>query len=109
MSASRYVARSPKVAARMVGDELMIMTGRDSTLFALNGTAALLWKAADGVTPLADIVAEHVCTIFDVELATAMRDSEEILDQLSAHGLVAVSDAPIAQGESQQAQPAGLR
>ena len=42
MSEQQYVARSTRVAARMVGDEMMIMSGRDSTLFVLNGTAALL-------------------------------------------------------------------
>ena len=95
MSAPCYVVRSTKVAARMVGDELMIMSGRDSTLFALNGAAALIWKAADGVTPLADIVSEHICANFDVDAATAMRDSADVVEQLAQHGLLHTSDAPI--------------
>ena len=50
---SLYVARNPRVAARMLGGEMMIMSARDSTLFTLNETASVLWQAADGATPLA--------------------------------------------------------
>ena len=91
----RYVARSTKVAARMVGDEMMIMSGLDSTLFALNGTAALLWKAADGVTPLEEIVERHICTKFDVEPATALCDAGEVVEQLAGHGLLLLSEVPM--------------
>lgn len=98
MSDMRYVARSTKVAARMVGDEMMIMSGRDSTLFALNGTAAILWEAADGVTPLEDIVTRRICATFDVEPAAAFRDAEELVEQLAGHGLLLLSDGPMVAG-----------
>ena len=49
---STYVARTKEVAARMLGGEMMIMSARDSTLFSLNEVASVIWKAADGVTPL---------------------------------------------------------
>ncbi len=100
MSDARYVARSTKVAARMVGDEMMIMSGRDSTLFALNPTAAVLWEAADGVTPLEEIVERHICGKFDVEPTIALRDAREVVDQLAGHGLLTVSNAPIASAVS---------
>jgi hypothetical protein len=48
----RYIARASNVAARMIGGEIMIMSGLDSSLFSLNATASVLWQAADGVTPL---------------------------------------------------------
>jgi hypothetical protein len=98
VTGARYVARSTKVAARMVGDEMMIMSGRDSTLFALNATAAALWEAADGVTPLADIVEQRICARFEVDRDTALRDAEEMLGQLAEHGIVTVSDVPILTG-----------
>jgi hypothetical protein len=100
MSGVRYVARSTKVAARMVGDELMIMSGRDSTLFALNGTAALIWAAADGVTPLPDIVERHICTTFDVDAVTALADAEQVVSDLAKHGVVRVSPEPITDGDT---------
>jgi hypothetical protein len=98
MSEKRYVARSTKVAARMIGDEMMIMSGRDSTLFALNRTAALLWEAADGVTPLEDIVGRQICARFDVEPGAALRDAEEVVEQLAGHGLLLLSEAPLVDG-----------
>ena len=105
MSGKRYVARSTKVAARMVGDEMMIMSGHDSTLFALNGTAAILWDAADGVTPLEDIVARRICAAYDVEPGAAIRDAEEVVEQLAGHGLLVLSDEPMAS----EAGPEGNR
>lgn len=95
MNAGRYVARATRVAARMVGDEMMIMSGADSTLFTLNATAAALWQGADGVTPLADIVAHRICARFDVEPAQALHDAEALVEGLAQHGLLRVSDAPI--------------
>ena len=72
---SAYIARSREVAARMLGGEMMIMSGRDSTLFSLNEVASAIWKAADGVTPLAEIVEGRVCAEFDVAPDVALRDA----------------------------------
>ena len=95
MSGALYVARSTKVAARMVGDELMIMSGKDSTLFALNGTAALIWEAADGVTPLEQIVERDICTKFEIDALTALTDAEQVVRALATHGVMHVSHDPI--------------
>ena len=92
---STYVARSRTVAARMVGDQLMIMCGRNSTLFALNATAALIWDAADGVTPLEEIVERQICAQFDVEPAAALQDARQLVDDLAGHGILSVSDVPV--------------
>jgi hypothetical protein len=90
-----YIARSREVAARMLGGEMMIMSARDSTLFSLNPTASAIWQAADGVTPLAEIVKKHVCTVFEVDPAKALPDAEELVQGLAEHGILQVSDAPI--------------
>lgn len=93
----RYIARSPDVAARTIGGELMIMSGRDSSLFSLNETAAALWQAADGATPLAEIVARRICAEFDVEPREALADAEALAAELARHGILIVSDTPITQ------------
>ena len=90
-----YIARSREVAARMLGGEMMIMSARDSTLFSLNPTASAIWKAADGVTPLADIVQQHVCEAFAVDPEVALPDAEELVQGLAQHGILKVSDVPI--------------
>jgi len=97
MKAVRFIARAPDVAARVIGGELMIMSGRDSTLFSLNATAAALWNAADGVTPLEEIVERHICAEFEVAPAVALDDAAEVAAALAGHGILLVSDAPLAQ------------
>ncbi len=99
ISGNTYIARSPDVAARMFGDELMIMSGRDSALFSLNETASLLWQAADGVTPLAEIVELQLCGSFAVDRDTALRDAEELATQLAEHGILRIAQQPLVDPE----------
>jgi len=106
MNANRYVARAPNVAARMIGGEMMIMSGADSSLYSLNETASILWQAADGVTPLAQIVEQHICADYTVDPATALRDAAELAQDLARHGILLLSDDPLPDsGPSSKASP----
>ena len=98
---ARYIARSSKIAARKLGNEMIVMSAVDSSLFTLNEVAAAIWQSADGRTPLAAIVAKNVCEQFEVGEAEAMRDAEEFVTQLSGHGILTVSDHPIDMGGAQ--------
>ena len=91
-----YVARSKHVAARMLGEEMVIMSGRDSTLFTLSPVATTIWNAADGQTTLERIVEERVCEEFEVDRETAMADARAFLQELAEHGIVLISEQPIA-------------
>lgn len=97
---SLYVARHPRVAARSLDGEMMVMSGRDSTLFTLNKTATILWQAADGATPLEQIVQQKICTEFEVEPAEALRDAEILARDLAQHGILQISEEPILRGAS---------
>jgi hypothetical protein len=97
---SLYVARNPRVAARSLDGEMMIMSGRDSTLFTLNKTATILWQAADGATPLEQIVQQKICTEFEVEPGEALRDAETLARDLATHGILQISEEPIVRGDS---------
>jgi len=77
MTPKRYVARSSEIAARRLGNEMMIMSGKDSTLFSLNEVATVIWEAADGL-----------------ELGEALRDAEALAEALAGHGLLLLSDKP---------------
>jgi len=90
-----YVARNPRVAARSLDGEMMIMSGRDSTLFTLNKTATILWQAADGVTPLEQIVEQMICAEYEVEPGEALRDAESLARDLAGHGIFEISEKPI--------------
>jgi coenzyme PQQ synthesis protein D (PqqD) len=92
-----YVARTSEVAARMLGGEMMIMSARDSTLFSLNETATAIWQAADGRTPLAEIVERTVCAEYEVAPEEALQHAEELVRELATHGILRVSDQPIAE------------
>jgi len=91
----KYVARSSAIAARLIGGEMMIMSAVDSTFFTLNEVATLIWQAADGRTPLSDIVSRKICPEFDVDAEQAGRDAEQFVNDLSQHGVLKVSEQPI--------------
>lgn len=90
-----YVARSTRVAARSLDGEMMIMSGRDSTLFTLNRTATVIWQAADGVTSLEEIVERQICREFEVDQKDALQDAETLARELATHGILEVSEEPI--------------
>jgi hypothetical protein len=93
--AEKYIARSSAIAARILDGQMMIMSAVDSTFFTLNETATLIWQAADGTTPLSQIVAHTLCSEYEVDIETAARDAILFVDELSAHGILIASDQPI--------------
>jgi len=95
MNKKLYVARSPRIAARQLGEEMLIMSAQGSTLFTLNPTATILWQGADGATTLDEIVERRICSEFDVNLEEAMRDAETLAEDLARHGILLVSEEPI--------------
>jgi hypothetical protein len=105
MTKKLYVARSPRIAARRLGEEMLVMSGHGSTLFTLNPTATILWQAADGVTALDEIVERRICSEFEVDPGEAMRDAESLAEDLARHGILLVSEQPIAQTSSPREQP----
>jgi hypothetical protein len=92
-----YVARNPRVAARSLDGEMMIMSGRDSTLFTLNKTATILWQSADGTTPLDEIVEHRIVSEFQVEAAEALQDAETLARELASHEILQISEEPFPQ------------
>jgi hypothetical protein len=95
MSKPLYVAPGPGIAARRLGDEMMIMSGRDSTLFTLNEVATTIWEAADGRTTLAEIVKRAVCPTFEIDPDVALHDAETLAEDLAGHGILVLSEEPI--------------
>ena len=99
-----YIARSRSVAARQLGEEMVIMSAQDSTLFNLNPVATLIWLAADGHTPLETIVQERVCSTFEVELEEALRDAQLFVSELAAHGVLLLGETPITDSSAETAK-----
>jgi hypothetical protein len=98
--ADKYILQSKAIAARILGGEMMVMSATDSTFFTLNEVATAIWQAADGRTPLAEIVKEKICQEFEIDEPTARRDADQFVDDLSKHGILMVSSQPIADSGS---------
>jgi hypothetical protein len=92
-----YISRSTAVAARELGGEMMIMSATDSTLFSLNETATIIWNAADGQTPLTEIVECKICQEFNVQPEEAYRDAQELVQALAALGILHLSEQAVAE------------
>jgi hypothetical protein len=92
-----FLARNPRVAARNLDGEMMIMSARNSNLFTLNRTATILWQSADGTTPLDEIVNNRICAEFEVEPAEALQDAEKLARELASHEILQISEEPIPQ------------
>lgn len=90
-----YIARSSAVASRVLDGEIVIMSATDSTLFSLSEVATVIWQAADGRTPLSEIVRRRICVEFEVAPEAAYRDAEAFVEDLASHGILRVSNQPI--------------
>jgi len=93
-STGTYLTQSTDIASRAIGDDTIIMSTLDSTVFVLNSVGTAIWNAADGATPLLRIVQERVCSEFDVSDEQALADAMEFVDELVKHGILRISDVP---------------
>lgn len=90
-----YIARSSAIAARALAGEMMVMNAADSKFFTMNEVATVIFQAADGHTPLREIVRNRVCEQFDVDPVQAQADAEQFVAELSSHGVLLVSNRPL--------------
>lgn len=90
-----YIAKSRAIAARVLGDEAIIMSAVDSTLFSLNSIGTIIWESADGKTPLSTIIHDKLCPVFDVTFEEANADAADFVQELVSHGLLEISHVPI--------------
>ena len=95
-----YIVQSPDIACSTLGDDTIIMSTLDSTVFMLNAVGTAIWKAADGAIPLSRIVQERVCSEFDVPEDLALADAKEFVGELAEHGILSVTSAPHSPSEA---------
>jgi hypothetical protein len=100
-SAEMYLSQSADIAARTLGDDTIIMSTLNSTVFMLNSVGTAIWNAADGRTPLSRIVHDRVCSEFDVAEEEAYADAQEFVGQLAEHGILSISHAPVPRQEAE--------
>jgi coenzyme PQQ synthesis protein D (PqqD) len=88
-----YPEQNPKAAWRVYDGEAVIVSPADSTLHTLNAVGTVIWEAADGRTAM-DAIVGRVCDAFEVDRATAARDTAAFVDSLCRRGLLTVLDVP---------------
>lgn len=94
-STEMYLTQSADIASRTLGDDTIIMSTLDSTVFMLNSVGTAIWNAADGATPLSQIIRDRVCAEFDVSNEQAIADANEFVDELVKHGILLISGRPV--------------
>jgi len=99
-SSEMYLTQSNDIAARTLGDDTVIMSTLDSTIFMLNSVGSAIWNGADGKTPLSRIVNERICPEFDVSDEQAFADAKEFVDEMAKHGILLIHDAPVSPKEA---------
>jgi Coenzyme PQQ synthesis protein D (PqqD) len=88
---SLFPERNPKLAWREIDGEAVIISPEDSHVHELNETASLIWKHADGSHSV-DEIASIVAAGYDVPLSLARVDVSELIEMLSAKGLLATPE-----------------
>jgi coenzyme PQQ synthesis protein D (PqqD) len=88
-----FPEQNPRAAWRVYDGEAVIVSPEDSTLHTLNPVGTLIWEAADGRTALGAIIG-RVCEAFEVDRATAARDTAIFVEQLARRGLLTVLASP---------------
>lgn len=75
------------LSIRKVGNELFIYDRNRSLIHTFNATGTLLWEALTENLPLEAAITRLTAT-FDINEATARKDSELFLDQLKSLGML---------------------
>lgn len=79
--------RNPQTAGRVIDGLAFVVTPDDNKLHTLNATATRLWQlAASGCT--AEAAADELCSRYEVDRDTALRDTESCLRDLVARQIL---------------------
>jgi hypothetical protein len=75
------------LTVQAVDDEILILDLESNQIHQLNSSASLVWSLCDEAVSL-DQLAEWYAEHYEVDSVVAMRDVRNVIDQLSAMGLV---------------------
>lgn len=83
----RTVRQRRDVAARVIGEEAVVITPGDSHVHELDAVATFVWQLCDGERTGWHLV-DQLTASFDVDRDRAARDLDGLLHTLSEKGLV---------------------
>jgi len=90
--AHTVVRRGKEVLFSQLDDELLAIDAEDGFCYSLNETAGRVWDLIATPLPVAAVCA-RLCKEYAVDEATCLREVTNLLQRLSASGLVQVVDA----------------
>jgi hypothetical protein len=78
---------------RVLDEQAVILHLDTGTYYSLNAVGTEIWGRLDGASTVADLV-RFVCETYDVEPDRGQQDVLELLDDLSAEGLIVLEAGP---------------
>jgi hypothetical protein len=94
--ASLRPAQNPLAAWREIDGVVVVISPEDSVLHELNPTAGFIWKHATGERT-AEEIARLLADEFEVDAATALADTRELIAELAAKKLLRTGSASAAE------------
>jgi hypothetical protein len=94
--ASVRPAQNPLAAWREMDGVVVVISPEDSVLHELNPTAGFIWKHSTGERTAAEI-AQLLAAEYDVDAATALADTRELIAELAAKKLLHTEAASAAE------------
>ena len=93
---TRIFEKDSNCVTRQIGTETIIVPVRASAadlraIYTLNESATEIWHRVDGRTSVQQI-AQHLCSVYEVQLPEAEGDVGELLNTLNSAGLVCLKE-----------------
>lgn len=93
---ARIFEKDSNCVTRQIGTETIIVPVRASAadlraIYTLNESATEIWYRIDGRTSVHQI-AQHLCSVYEVQLPEAEGDVGELLNTLNSAGLVCLKE-----------------
>lgn len=83
----RWYRVKQSLAYRKIGSNVYIVDSKNSMLYKLNETAAIIWEGIVKKKSVKQIV-KDISSTYDVDLQTVENDVNEIINQLVTNGLI---------------------
>ena len=83
--------KNPELAWREIEEETVIISPNESVMHELNDTGSFVWRNIDGKRSTGDLAA-MLATVYKVTPATALADTEALLQELSLKQLIVPSE-----------------
>jgi hypothetical protein len=93
ISPEHYILRTKDVVCRCIDNEVFIIDDSGNKIHVLNKVGSFIWNQTETARTIRQIV-DSVCARFDVSEAIALADTSELIEKMTAQGIVKLSDTP---------------